>query len=1356
MRLLRRSAPMLTLATLLLGGVVSQGEAQAKYAPGKAATGFGLFSRAALRWVGNRVECSLLATGQICAGATSSGGGFWPAGTNNQYIFNSGLQVAGIIDSNSVGNPWRGEVTGAFFFSQRGGSNGQALTEIFSSADTVDLASWPAAAYVPTSPDPQADLFDPALQGQKTASDNDIWFLNWEGDPASNIGRSHPLGLAVETRGLAFRMPGRSDFIYFIHTFYNITSANAADYANAPARLRDTLVALGQRFQALNNPSLPTPLPSNGYTIRDMYFGLAADMDVTAEDAGSNYDGVNVPLSLGYTYQESFAAPSSWTFDPSIYAPPFFPGAGFVGTRFLKTPEVNGVEQGLTLFASITGGGEFSGPGNTASLYRYLTGKLDPAQGDNNCNVGNVQFTHICYINQGAAADTRHYQATGPLTLGPGEFSSIAVAYVFAAPVASGACTGPDRCSQVRPQDPTGSVTRMTSPDSIVLGLNTVDTMTGYLGYLGDLNGDGRINESEMDAVPGSLLGKAKTAQAIFDGRFVQPSAPKAPPFFLIPGNNQVTIVWQPSASEAGGDPYYATAQSQASYDPNYRQFDVAGYRIYRGVRSDPTSLELLAQFDKAGDYMQDYTGQINRLNPQNLTTCAPTLGVYLTCTAAGSINGVPLIQPVVIGLDGPVVQYQDLLPTGFGVDTIALLDTFPSGHGPTPPFDSIVPRRGPCTGQGCVGAPLDSIFTFNAAAVATRADTAITGGNSGLPALTGSGIPFLFTDSAGSCPRCGVRNLQRYYYVVTAFDLNSIRSGASSLESSRSALKNTTVQPSPSNSSSGGSLQTMVLTGRGVTLTDSVTPAINATDGRFSKPFPPANGATINLAGFLPNLLSSSGAAKLELDSLQLGSAWDDIPVVYYWTASSLGDTTSFTTRIQQDPTDIERGTSAAFSAVPLSPGPTRKYGGSKAFTLYASMTQSLVGEYYAGDYGRGCNNGASGFFPGGGCDFNGPRWFDGPSPGTNETQPDPNSGNGHVAAAGHVNQVLVGNAGFNNAGALTGVSVIYNSMAYYTTNNVYREVEGIISGAKRAADYNVYWNATTAGLIDSVIDVTHNVPVPFTDPTAGVLTSTRPLASNYGLLTAANAPAAGAYDGRAELSLTDFGCTEPLRSFATSANRIGCAVGTPSFPLTRQASLGPIVFHTDSSGQARFSGNTGTGFGMWLSGNLFLFQTATLPQGAVWSLRDYVGAISGGNGFAGNEGPYEFTPVTRPFSAVGAALELPFTAQNVVSKVSDSNLDQVHTVPDPYYVTNSLEQTSAQRVIRFVNLPTRAIIRIYSSSGVLVRILEQNSPAASELTWDLRNRGGHTVASGVYFYHLESGGARRVGRMTVVNLRR
>src|ERR1019366_5968130 len=127
-------------------------------------------------------------------------------------------------------------------------------------------------------------------------------------------------------------------------------------------------------------------------------------------------------------------------------------------------------------------------------------------------------------------------------------------------------------------------------------GVNQVDSISGFLSYTGPhFNADGSVHaplQTEFTVVKGSLLGKALVAQAVFDAKFLQEFAPEAPPFFLIPGNQQVTILWKPSDTETIGDPYFAIVNSPTKlvngltipnplYDPNYRQFDVEGYRIY-------------------------------------------------------------------------------------------------------------------------------------------------------------------------------------------------------------------------------------------------------------------------------------------------------------------------------------------------------------------------------------------------------------------------------------------------------------------------------------------------------------------------------------------------------------------------------------------------------------------------------------------------------------------------------------------------------------------------------------------------------------------------------------------------------
>jgi hypothetical protein len=185
-----------------------------------------------------------------------------------------------------------------------------------------------------------------------------------------------------------------------------------------------------------------------------------------------------------------------------------------------------------------------------------------------------------------------------------------------------------------------------------------------------------------------------------------------------------------------------------------------------------------------------------------------------------------------------------------------------------------------------------------------------------------------------------------------------------------------------------------------------------------------------------------------------------------------------------------------------------------------------------------------------------------------------------------------------------------------------------------------------------------------------------------------------------------------------------------------------------------------------MYIAGEMFTFELAggALPAaGTVWSLRQYVGAILGGQGAGGDLGPYSFSNPegVLPFSAIGAELRSSFSIQTQVAAATKNDLREVHTVPDPYYVRSAYEASTEQKVLKFVGLPDRAIIRIYSVSGVLVRMLEHDGTRfdptsqsqGSEFDWDLRNRNNQVVASGVYFYHVEAGDARRVGRFTVVN---
>jgi hypothetical protein len=1018
-------------------------------------------------------------------------------------------------------------------------------------------------------------------------------------------------------------------------------------------------------------------------------------------DANENYASVNLPFALGHTYDRRFEQYQGWSFDPDIFSPPFFAGVGFVGVKFLSSPrDSSGKAVGLTNFGGYARGGTdipFRDPESPQQLYRFLSGRLDANAGDPQCNIGDPSVTRICYVNQGAAGDMRSFQSTGPLALRPGGFASIAVAMIFAAPVAVKSCTPP---CDVHPGDPTilGDGARMES------GVNLVDSLTGYLGF-DDKNGDGIVEQGEFQVVPGSLLGKALVAQAVFDEQFLLPFAPRSPEFFLVPGDGEVTVLWQPSSSEAEGDPYFTTTQlptvlppdggepvPNPLYDPGYRQSDVEGYRIYRGRVDSPNSLQLVAQFDYAGTVISDYQGQVNPV-----ADCAPELGVTGSCAGVfdSVVPGVPRTRKVDHPLVGEIVQV----------------------------------RLG---GRAEIR---------DGTALLTATDTAITGGGNRFPALRDTGVPFAYVDR-------GPRNSLRYFYAVTAFDFNSFNSGPSSLESPRTTKAVVPTVPA-SNSVTELSVEVELMGRGGILDTASPLPALDPTTGRFSGPFPPASDFRLGFAETVGSVLSESGTASLVLDSLRLGSAYEHgvgvagMPSLYFFTATSPGGTpTLLTVPVVQDQLAGGAGASSFVPMAPVSGDLARQYGGTGAYRLSGRVAVGLAGNYYTGAWGRGCINAAAGFSAPGttGCEYNGPRWFVGPSPEDGEALADPQSAHPAVAAA----PGPMSNLG--NAGALPGVSTLHMPHSYLTLENGYRVIEGVLGGALRAADFNVFWGQ--GGRIDSVIDVTHNLPLPFDSLALG---------GGWGVLNQQAATAGEAFDARPDvLTVMDFTCVEPLLGSAAVQETYPCTTPEP-YLLGRVAVPGPVAIWDQSSANARTAASRpGPGFALYLAGTITLVELeSSIPApGSVWSLRTYVGAIAGGRGAAGNRGPYTFHPAPRPLTAVGAELRLTYRATNRLEPATRNDLSRVHTVPDPYYVTSAFEQATEAKVIRFVNLPADCIIRIYSSSGILVTLLEHHSNQfGGSTSWNVLSRNSQVVASGVYFYHIEAGDARRVGRFTVVN---
>ncbi|MEX0890795.1 MAG: hypothetical protein WEB88_01405 [Gemmatimonadota bacterium] len=1129
---------------------------------------------------GNLVQCGIDNQGNICTDIFNSptgGGGFWPAGTTNQYMFNSGLQIAAINGTGA--GPWASDTVGAYFFDARGTQpHGTPLTNVFNSLNPADLANWPQEAHISNT-----DIFNPAIVGQKTASAQDSWVQYWDGDPNRISARDHPMGVKVTQRTLAFNAPaGAEHSIFFIIDFENVT--------NDPD------------FQVPNEAKFSVQLPDGGWTFTNVYAAFGADPDVTTH-AGNNFSTAILPYNLSVAYHSEFETDDfNYAARPSLYAPPFMQAPGLVGVSYLKSPidPATGREIGLTMFTNTTNGGSFPDMVGVKQLFRYLKGDTQPAAGDNSCNQGNPIQNRVCYLAQ-EPADTRFYMVSGPFDIEPGQSATIVVGMSHATALR---IPGYTIGNTLRPGIPSRFPGAFGNP------IRDIERMAGLVSLAVEGTGaDAVVDLDASEVVQNSLLFNAEVGRAIFDNQFLLPSAPASPPFTLVPGDRQVTVLWEQTPTEQAGDPFFQVADDPVSpfFNPNFREFDVEGYRIYRaeGLQGD---FELLAQFDKAGTTITDFTGQ---LDPDFV----PEEGDYGAA--------------VEYELEGDIIQF----PAGSRIR--------------------------------------DAV---SGAVVVLDADTVH---------LDNTGVPFVFVDN-------NVKNGITYRYSVTAFDVNSLESGSSSLESPRTP-KN--VVPRSSGQVVTDPVTAVAMFGDSELDPDGDYPTIDAS-GRFSGPQPPTNGFRAGeLALALGQALKTGQTEAAVIDSV--------IPLTYsveYHVTTGDGSRYVFTTG---ELNTVRRGANShvvgeAITALGADTAAvsgifdrTPRFAGTLAFDVIVAgpQYQSGIADFVGA---------TSGLFwfptPPPNAGDGGSRWF----VGENESAADPTLG---VAA-----------------GVIPGFTIFTpQPFADANVNALMRRFYQGTFAAARAADFEVTWSG---GTISGVRDLTHDLPVHF---------KARPQAS-WGFIPDA--------DGNGVINYFDTRRLEFHDGFG------GWRVNPP-VPLSQNVVVAPVDVTGDGAAN-------GSGFGLYINGSVYFFQ-GTPPASGTWKYRSYIGSVTQA------DGAYAFEPTDIRTPAVpGLRLVLDVEAPSAVAVRSD--LSQVHTVPDPYYVRSEFDIGPSNKTLRFVNLPQQALIRIFTVNGTLVRTLEHNDVlGGGEIGWDLRNRNNQFVSSGVYFYVVEgAGGETKTGRFTVVQFAR
>ncbi|MBI5475299.1 MAG: T9SS type A sorting domain-containing protein [Ignavibacteriales bacterium] len=106
----------------------------------------------------------------------------------------------------------------------------------------------------------------------------------------------------------------------------------------------------------------------------------------------------------------------------------------------------------------------------------------------------------------------------------------------------------------------------------------------------------------------------------------------------------------------------------------------------------------------------------------------------------------------------------------------------------------------------------------------------------------------------------------------------------------------------------------------------------------------------------------------------------------------------------------------------------------------------------------------------------------------------------------------------------------------------------------------------------------------------------------------------------------------------------------------------------------------------------------------------------------------------------------------------------NKVLVVPNPYKVDEDYSYEMGgyegrakiwnenRRMIKFIHLPEKCKIRIYTMMGEIITTLEQENSMNGELDWNMMSESNRTIASGVYIFTVESEYGTQIGKFVVI----
>ena len=133
------------------------------------------------------------------------------------------------------------------------------------------------------------------------------------------------------------------------------------------------------------------------------------------------------------------------------------------------------------------------------------------------------------------------------------------------------------------------------------------------------------------------------------------------------------------------------------------------------------------------------------------------------------------------------------------------------------------------------------------------------------------------------------------------------------------------------------------------------------------------------------------------------------------------------------------------------------------------------------------------------------------------------------------------------------------------------------------------------------------------------------------------------------------------------------------------------------------------------------------------------------------GGTGEDQFLLISNHINTSNDVFTFTATAPSV-STSGEEFLANIKTVPNPYYLFSSYDNSTNSRILKFINLPEKCEISIYNLAGHFITSISKNDATTNEAIWNVENEFNVPVASGIYIYVVDAPGfGQKIGKMAI-----